>query len=280
MTAVPLDGHGRVSVNRNLPAYLEIVRSRIKISLAYRQNSLCLLGIVVVQIFILRKVWGALYATQSSVSGLDRHALLVYLTIANLQTWVLIDPTVSRYMYERVREGLIAFDLVRPTGFVQQMFAQLAGSALSSLLFIIPALPLVALAGTLGGPQSWTAGAGYAVSVSFGCAIAMLLSLLIGMVAFWTTEIQGLVFLYRLVSQFLAGTLVPLSFFPSTLRWFAEAMPFQSTTYTPVAIYVGRLSGAGMAEGIAVQIAWTAGLAFVAWAMWHRALFHVVVQGG
>jgi len=280
MTAISLPPGSSRALDRNFPAYIEIVRGRLKVAIAYRQNSLFLLAIVVVQIFILKKVWTALYAHQTSVSGVDRHALLVYLTIANIQGWVLQDPTVSRYMYERVRQGLVAFDLVRPSGFIQQMFAQLAGSTLSSMMFVLPALPIIYFAGTLGAPASWSAAGVYVASLACGYVITMMLMLIIGMIAFWTTEILGLTMLYRLVSQFFAGALVPLTFFPGALRVLAEALPFQSTVYVPVAIYVGRLHGLAMLQAIVVQIAWIAGLSLAAWAMWRRALFRVVVQGG
>ncbi len=265
---------------RDLPAYAQIVRSRFKLVVTYRQAAFFLLAVVVVQIFVLREVWGSLYASRSSVNGLDKHALIVYLTIANLQGWVMQDPTVSRYMYERVRQGLVAFDLIRPVGFVPQMFAHIAGSALATMLFVVPALPIVAFVGSLDAPASASAGLLYLLSLTCAYALASVISLVLGMVAFWTTEIQGLTMLYRLVSQFFAGALVPLSFFPDAIRIPAEFMPFQSMVYTPVAIYVGHLREAAAFEAIGVQAVWVALVCVGAWAMWRRALFRVAVQGG
>lgn len=277
MTAITVEGGGAL---RHLPAYAQVVRGRIKLAGVYRQTSFFLLGIVVVQVFILREVWSGLYGAHASVNGLSKHALLVYLTIANIQGWVMQDPTVSRYMYERVRQGLIAFDLIRPSGFVPQMFAHLAGSTLGWTLFVLPALPFLAIAGSLDAPASLPAAGLYVVSLLCGWAVTTMIALIIGMVAFWTPEIEGLTMLYRLVSQFFAGALVPLSFFPEAIRIPAEILPFQSTIYTPVAIYVGRLHGMHALQAIGLQVAWAAALAVASWAMWRRALHHVVVQGG
>jgi ABC-2 type transport system permease protein len=265
---------------RDVPAYLQIVKSRLKTAVTYRQNVFFLLVIVVVQIFILRKVWTALYQGHSTVNGLTLHAMLVYLTIANLQNWVLQDPTISMYMYERVREGQVAFDLVRPVGFVPQMFAHLAGSSFSTALFAVAALPVIAFAGVLDAPASASAFGLYLLSFVLGYVITTLLTLMVGMIAFWTMEISGMTMLYYLVNQFFAGALVPVSIFPGPLRILAELLPFQATTYAPVAIYVGRLTGGEAWKAIAIQVVWVVLLGLASRAMWRRALRRVVVQGG
>jgi ABC-2 type transport system permease protein len=269
------------SAFRNFPGYRQIVRGRIQMSFTYRQNSFFLLALVVVQIFVLRRVWTALYRGHSTSGQLNLHALIVYLTIANLQTWVLQDPSVSFYMYERIREGIVAFDLVRPTGFVSQMFAHLVGSGIASLLFILPAVPIVVFAGSLGAPASASAGLLYLLSLLAGYVIALLLTLMLGMIAFWTMETQGLTMLYLLVNSFFGGALVPLTLFPHGLEILAKLLPFQATVYTPVGIYVGQIrSGREAAAAIGVQLVWVVVLALGSLAMWRRALHRVVVQGG
>jgi ABC-2 type transport system permease protein len=265
---------------RNVPAYRQIIGSRLRTTLAYRQNTFFLLAILVLQIFILRKVWTALYVGHTTVDGLTLHALLVYVTLANLQNWVLQDPTVSHYMYARVREGQVAFDLVRPVGFVPQMFAHLAGSSFATVIFGICALPLIFFAGKLGAPASTNALLLYLASFVLAYIITTLLTLMLGMIAFWATEISGITMLYWLINQFFAGALVPISLFPGPIRIIADALPFQATTYTPVAIYVGRLDGADAFGALGVQALWVVLLIFGSWAMWQRALHRVVVQGG
>ncbi len=299
--SAPVRGSGRgpvrgeestpnLSLFRHFGAYRQIIRGRVQMSITYRQNSFFLLALVIVQIFVLRKVWTALYAGHpaangvgangTGANGLGLHELIVYLTIANLQNWVLQDPAIGFYMYERIREGLVAFDLVRPTGFVQQMFAHQIGSGFASLVFVLPAVPIVVFAGSLGAPASVAAGLLYLVSLLAGYVIAMLLTLMLGMVAFWTMETQGLSMLYILVNAFFGGALVPLTLFPHGLEVLARVLPFQATVYTPVGIYVGQITGRDALVAIAVQLIWVVVLALAGLAMWKRALHRVVVQGG
>ncbi len=264
----------------DVPAYLQIIRGRVRTAVVYRYNTLFFLLLMVMQVFILRKVWTALYAGQSSVDGLTLHALLVYLTIAQVQTWVLQDPTVTHYMYFRIREGQVAFDLVRPAGFVPQMFAHIVGSSTAVGAVAIVALPFVALVGVLSAPPSVPALVLYLVSLLLAYLLTAMLTLILGMVAFWTMEIAGLTMLYLLVNQFFAGALVPISMFPTPLRIVADLLPFQAITYGPVAIYVGQLTGTGALEAIGVQLVWVVVLATACRLIWQRAMYRVVVQGG
>jgi ABC-2 type transport system permease protein len=265
---------------RNVPAYLQIVRARLRTAVVYRLMALCFLAVTVVQVFVLRRVWTALYHGQRSVAGTPIHTMIVYITIASLQNWVMQDPTVMFQTYNRIRDGKIAFDLMRPAGFVPQMFAQLAGSTLASAAFVVCVLPLVAVVGSLSGPATASALPMYVLSLAAGWTTTMLLTLILAMIGFWTLEIQGLTMLYILVGQFFAGVLVPLPLFPTPVRLVAEWLPFQSTAYTPVSIYVGRLAGAHAWLAIGVQVAWIAGLGALAALIWRRALHRVVVQGG
>jgi ABC-type uncharacterized transport system permease subunit len=100
------------------------------------------------------------------------------------------------------------------------------------------------------------------------------------MVSFWIMETTGLFVMYRIVSLFFSGGLVPLWLMPGALRLVAEAMPFQAITYLPLAIYLGRVSGTATLHALAVQAAWVVALALAGRLVWSRALRRVVVQGG
>jgi len=265
---------------RQWGALRHVARLRTAAMFAYRNTMLLFLGVSIVQIFMLKKVWGALYAARPGVLAIPLADLIVYLTIANLIVWSFPTHTVSRYLRERIREGSVVFDLVRPVGFVPQMVAQLVGALGGSLVIIVIALPVVALAGSLSLPAGAQAAGMFAVSLLCAYGIAGLLSMMLSMVAFWTLEIDGLTMLYVLVASFLSGALVPVAVFPGVLRTVVEWLPFQATTYVPASIYVGSLTGSDAWRAIGLQLAWVVILGLAAALMWRRAMRRVVVQGG
>lgn len=265
---------------RQWGALRHVARLRTAAMFAYRNTMLLFLGVSIVQIFMLKKVWGALYAARPGVLAIPLADLIVYLTIANLIVWSFPTHTVSRYLRERIREGSVVFDLVRPVGFVPQMVAQLVGALGGALLIIVIALPVVALAGSLSLPADAQAAGMFAVSLLCAYGIAGLLTMLLSMVAFWTLEIDGLTMLYVLVASFLSGALVPVAVFPGALRTVVEWLPFQATTYVPASIYVGSLAGSDAWRAIGLQLTWVVILGLAAALMWRRAMRRVVVQGG
>ena len=170
---------------RNLPAYLQLMALWPKILAAYRFNLVFDLVGLLLQVFLLKTVWTAIYAGRPIVSGPPLPTLIAYLTLTNLQLWVMW-PQISQMLQERIREGLVALDMARPVGFLQQMFCHQLGGTLALGPFVVLALPFAWLLGGLSLPASLDSGALYVVSVLLGYLIAMLIALLSGLIAFWT----------------------------------------------------------------------------------------------
>ncbi|GLF92631.1 ABC transporter permease [Streptomyces yaizuensis] len=262
------------------PGLRRIAAARMRTALTYRQNVLLLQVIVILNIFILSRLWTTLFEGRQTVDGMTLHAFLLYLTVVNLQSWIFTDFTVSQYVYERVRTGEVVFDLMRPIGFIPQLLAHMAGSHLFMALSVVVALPVVMVVGTLAAPASTAALALYLPALLCGYVISVLMAVLLSMVAFWTVETSGFTVLYRLINQFFAGTMLPVSLFPEPLRILAALLPFQSTGYVPAAIYVGRIEGGEALRALAFQGVWILVLTLAAAAVWHRGRRRIAVQGG
>jgi viologen exporter family transport system permease protein len=264
---------------RALPVYAGLVAMVPKAVLAYRFNIVLSLLSVLLQIYLLKVVWTAIYAGRASMDTFALEEVLVYLTIANLQIW-LVNADISWLVQQRVREGQIAVDLARPVPFPGQMLAQQLGMTVGALPLVALALPVAFFLGTLRLPQSAESGALYLVSLVLAYVVMSLMGLLLGMVAFWTLEITGMNAIFRFTNLFFAGGLVPLAFFPPPLRAVADALPFQTQAFIPLSLYLGRLGGLDAARALATQLVWVVLLAGLAVLVWRRAVRKIVVQGG
>lgn len=264
---------------RAMPVYAGLVAMVPKGVLAYRFNLILSLVSVLLQIYLLKVVWTAIYAGRASVDAFALDDVLAYLTIANLQIW-LVNPEVSWLVQQRVREGQIAVDLARPVPFPGQMLAQQLGMTIGVLPLVALALPVAFVAGTLKAPASPESGALYLVSLVLAYVVMSLMGLLLGLVAFWTLETTGMLAIFRFTNLFFAGGLVPLAFFPAPLRVIADLLPFQTQASIPVSLYLGRLGGVDAARSLAVELVWVVLLAALARVVWRRATYKVVVQGG
>jgi ABC-type uncharacterized transport system permease subunit len=262
-----------------LPAYAKVTTLTTQRIFAYRLNIGFELVGLLLQIFLLKVVWTAIYADRGSVDGVDLGTLLTYLTIAQLQIWV-VWPETTWFLQNKIREGKIALDLARPIGLIPQLIGHQVGSTLVFLPIAILVLPVAFFVGVLGPPASIQAGLLYVVSVILAYGVVTWIGLLMGMVAFWLLEIGGIEAIYRFSNMFFAGALVPLWLFPEPLRTVAGLLPFQTQANIPVSIYIGRLVGADALSGLAIQAAWLVILGLLVRFIWSRAMRKVVVQGG
>jgi ABC-2 type transport system permease protein len=264
---------------RRMPAYAKVTTLTTQTVFAYRLNIAFELVGLLLQIFLLKVVWTAIYADRGSVDGVELGTLLTYLTIANLQIWV-VWPETTWYLQRKIREGKIAQDLARPIGLIGQLLGHQVGSTLVFLPIAILVLPVAFVVGVVRPPASIESGILYMASVLLAYGVVAWMGLLMGMIAFWLLEIGGIQAIYRFANLFFAGALVPLWLFPVPLRTVAELLPFQTQANIPVSIYVGRLTGVDALRGLAIQAAWVVILGLLVRVIWSRAMRKVVIQGG
>lgn len=267
------------SVRARLVACIELARIQFRTVLSYRVDFIIGVGMLLLQIFMLRVVWTTVYAGRQTVNGVSIDVQLTYLTLATIQFW-LFNNSHAEAIPQRIRDGKIAYDLSRPIGFLTQVFAGRVGATIAMLPFAVLALPFAALVGSVTAPASKSALLLYVVSTVVGYAITLFLETSVQLIAFWTLETMGFSLAYRVLAQFFSGALVPLWFMPGWLQDVAQLLPFQATVYGPLSIYVGRAEVNQVVHTIALQIVWLVLLTAFVRAIWLRALHRVVVQGG
>jgi len=263
----------------NALAYLRLVSMAARTIYVYRANIGVNLLAMVVQLYLLKVVWSAVYAGRSTIAGVGLDELLQYLVLSNIQVW-LLSPSLPAFVQDRVRTGQIAIDLVRPVAFRGQLIAQQAGTTVGMLPFVLLALPLAVGMGGLRLPSSLVMACLYAISLSLGFLIVTQIGLLLGLLAFWTLETTGFLALYRFVVQFFGGALVPLWFLPPPLRGVAELLPFQFQAFVPASIYLDRLGGDELLHALALQVLWVVGLFVLSRLVWQWAITRAVINGG
>lgn len=263
----------------NLPAYLQIVSLWAQTAFTYRLELAIELVGLLMKVFLLRVVWTAVYAGRAAVDGVPLAEVISFTTLANLQLY-LLSSNATGYLHDRIRGGLIALDLARPAPFLGQLMAHQVGFTAAWAPFVLLAAPLAYLAGGMLPPASPTAAALYLGSLLLAYFITALIGILVGLLAFWTTEIWGVRTILDFVSQFFSGALVPLWFFGPLLRAVASWLPFQAQAFIPLSLYMGRITGGEAGAALTLQLGWVLALGLAARLVWRRAMRRVVVQGG
>ena len=182
---------------------------------------------------------------------------------------------------DRVKDGQVAVDFLRPVDLQAATVATEAGRSLFALLprglpsvllgavTVGMALPDTVLPYLLGG-----------VSLVLGVVISALSVYLVAVAGFWLVETRGLQILYMVASGFLCGLFVPVALFPGWLRALAACTPFPAFMMYPIDILSGVAGTAGAAGLVLAQLGWLAGLAAAGQLLTRAGRRRLEVQGG
>ena len=259
-------------------AYIEFAKKAFAREATYRMEVFTNVGGLLVRLYLMKMVWTALYSQNTAPAGVPLHAILTYTVIALLMSLILeLDPT--RLIRDRLREGSIATDLMKPISLPLYFFSDGFGQMLLHALLIIPALLLALFIVHIDVPQP-AVFAAFALSFVLGYIVNFLLNFIMNAVAFWTMETFALQLIVRWISDLLGGQIVPLIFFPGALQKIVLALPFAAVYSTPLLIYVGTIPPSGYVAAFALQIAWGLVFGLCSMLVWRGGIKRVVVQGG
>jgi ABC-2 type transport system permease protein len=227
-------------------------------------------------------------------------ALLVWLTVgeqgvrlpynrSQFVTYYLLLSVVSMltstwlapYVAEQIRLGGLSPWLLRPAPYIANFICNNLGEKIIKLPLLLPLVALVALffRADLRLPPAPGAWLLFALALPLAAAVAFLLDFVLGSLAFWMQDVNGLIRVKNLVGAFLAGQLIPLALFPPQFTGFLEAQPFRYTLSFPLEVLTGGLTPAATARGFAWQIGYCLGLWACYRLMWRYGLRSYAATG-
>jgi ABC-2 type transport system permease protein len=190
--------------------------------------------------------------------------------------------TLERHIGERIREGLIATDLLKPVDMGGLIFIQALSDGMFQCLFAFVAVGLGvwALGPAAMAPASASAAGLSVLSLLLAILVQFHICYLFVQLIFFTNSNYGPFSTRQVLHNIFAGLFAPLDVFPPALRRIAEALPFHHVVYTPIAIYQGRLSQAETWPALGSQLLWATGLFVVSRWSFDRIRRSLSIQGG
>ena len=262
----------------NFAAYVEFAKKAFAREATYRMEVFTEVGSLVVRVYLLRSLWTALYAQNVAPMNLPLHSMITYATVALLMSLILeVDGT--RLIREKLREGTIATDLMKPISVPFYFFSDGVGQTLLHGILVIPSLFFALLMVHVDVPSA-PVFAMFLLSFAIGYLVNFFLNFLMNAVAFWTLETFAIQLIVRWVSDLLSGQIIPLTFFPGAFGRVVFALPFAAIYSTPLLIYVGVIRPHDYARYLLIQIVWLALFSVLSWGVWQAASRRVVIQGG
>ena len=255
MSTLPLAKEGRLRSLADF--YLTTIRTAIQQQFQYRAATYMYLIGMVAEPVIYLVVWSTI-ADQSggTVGGLTAGEFAAYYIV-----WTLVrtmNIVFTPYGWEeRIREGELSGQLLRPLHPIHYDLAWFAGGKVPWVLFYLPIAVVLTLVFNPTFNVRPLEIAVFAVAVWGAYLIRTFYQSALGLVTFWTTRVGALFQLYITLELLLSGRLVPLTLMPDWVQTAAWFLPFRWTFYFPIQTLVDDLSNKQLLGGLAMQALWT-----------------------
>lgn len=263
---------------------LAFVRVSFLSMLAYRLRFYTGIVTYLIYVTVYTAIWRAVYVQPQSHGALaefgDFQTLFTYFAIGWLARSFAFN-NVDRDVADLVETGQIAARVSRPVSLHVQMIFASFGQTLFRLVCFSPLIGIaLVLMFDLKAPASLTAFLLFVIALALSVVILVEVNFLIGLLAFRTQSVMGIVRAKQYLLDLLSGLLIPLSYFPPTLRKVAMCTPFPTLTSIPNRLYLGLSAGSDAARALALSAAWAIGLVIAAHLCGRAAGRSLSVQGG
>lgn len=262
-----------------MSAYLYVARMQVLITLAYRFEVFVSIGTNLIMMLATFFLWQT--AFEGSSPSILTESQMITFTLLSVVLSSMFVCNVSSTISQQIREGDIALNLVKPLSLILLFFAEDIGRSISS--FITKSLPTFTIAAVLFRiplPADVGSAILFLFSTIFSYVILWMLSALVGLVAFWITELGPLDVIKDATVRILSGSLIPLWYFPGWVQTVLSFTPFPYTYQTPLSIYIGKIGVLSALKSLGVQAVWIVLLSLIVYLTWNRAKRATFVNGG
>lgn len=266
----PVDG-------RSLGKYLAVVQVSLLSRLAYAGDALGRAGFMVLILFIFSQLWRQALPDGSDMAGFTAGQMVWYLMVTESLT--LSRPAIEGAITEDVKSGNIAYQLIRPYGYVGYYLSLAMGEFLLRW-------PVNLLTGAM--LAMWFVGTPFQLGVYIllgllsalgGAVLGFLLTIGLALTAFWVEENRPFFWIYSKLVFTLGGLFVPVEVYPAWLRTVAARLPFEYMVSGPARLFV-QFEWAFWRRIVWGQAMWLVVLLGVVWLLYRAGVKRVHVHGG
>lgn len=227
--------------------------------------------------FIFSSLWRVIYGGKDVIAGLTMVQVLWYFTLTEVIE--LSKSRISSEIQQEVKEGAIAYTLLRPFSYIAYYFFRAMGENIVKMVPVLIEAFFLAwiFAGFL--PGYFTAIPFGLIVIVAGLCLATLWQLIIGLLAFWFEEVSPFDWIIQKLVFIVGGMFFPIDFFPEWFARISKSSPFAFSAYWP-AITVVDFSLSRFLTCLMEQVVYGVALSILAGSLFAAAIRKVHVQGG
>lgn len=229
-------------------------------------------------------LWQAIYAGagESSLSGYSYHEMIAYLLLVHVSRMFSSMPGLSTGIARDIRDGSLKKYLIQPLDMLGYLVSYRAAHKVTYIAST--SIPYAGLFIVCSGyfdafPDALTLAA-YLVSLVLAFLVGFFFESMLGMIGFWFLEVTSLLYVINTLNFFISGQMLPLDLLPGWAASLLKAMPFQYMAYFPAAVFLQKITGVALVEGLLAEAAWAFGFLVIARGLYRLGLRRYSAYGG
>lgn len=264
--------------------YLHVINIGIQNTLVYRVNFFIRAVFGLVPLMATIFLWRAVYAGKEdpeiagyTLGGMVSYYLLV--TIVDALTGVTEDDW---QIAADIKDGNINQFLLKPIDYmVYRLSLFFSGRLIYTAVAFLPVFLFVLYQREFfAAPASLGFFGLFLFSLVMTAFLQFFMSYTMAMLAFWVLEVSTFIFILFAFEYVAGGHLFPIDILPPALAEILKFTPFPYQLFFPVSVYLGRIQGPELWQGLAIQFFWTLFFLGLARWVWSRGIRKYTAVGG
>jgi viologen exporter family transport system permease protein len=263
--------------------YAHVINIGIQNTLVYRMNFLFRSVFGLIPLFATISLWRAIYSGRdAAVAGYSLAQMTSYYLVVTMVDVLTAVTEDDWQIAGDIKDGNISQFLLKPIDYLTYRLCLYgAGRLVFTVCAVLPVtLFIVAQRAYFVLPADVATVGWFALSLVFTALLQFFISYSMALLAFWVLEVSTFIFIVFAFEYIAGGHLFPLDILPAGIQRALNFTPFPYQLFFPVNIYLGRVTGAVLYQGLVVQAAWVVAAYWLARFIWNRGIRKYSAVGG
>jgi ABC-2 type transport system permease protein len=232
-------------------------------------------------------LWRAVYLGaaddgSSELAGFNYEEMVAYLLLVNISRMFSSMPGLAGGISRDIKDGTLKKYLIQPLDMIGYLLAYRI--AHKTAYIVTSFLPYAALFAACwqyfthfpDGP-TWIV---YLLTLILAFVIGFHFEVCIGMIGFWMLEVTSILYVIMTLNYFLSGHMFPLDLLPPAWAAVIKALPTSYLAYFPAAVFLGKVEGPELTQGLLIGVGWAVGLMVLSRVLYRLGLRRYSAFGG
>ena len=263
--------------------YWHIINIGIQNTLVYRTNFLFRSVFGLIPLFATISLWRAIYAgKEGDVAGYTLTQMTSYYLIVTIVDALTAVTEDDWQIAADIKDGNISQFLLKPIDYLYYRLCLYGSGRLvfTACAFLPVTIFLFFQREHFVLPPDWTALGWFTLSIAMTALLQFFISFTMALLAFWVLEVSTFIFILFAFEYIASGHLFPLDILPAGIADALMYTPFPYQLFFPVNIYLGRVTGAELHQGLIIQACWVVATYCLARFVWSRGIKKYSAVGG